>query len=71
MSTKVFNVTAVFALLMTLTACNDTADQPQVGGLNTADAKAVDDAAAKLDAENDLPPMPQAQPQTQAQTQAK
>lgn len=43
---------------LSLAACDDNADQVQSGGLNTADAKAVDEAAAKLDAENQLPPPP-------------
>lgn len=38
-----------------LCACNNAADQTAPGGINAADAKALDDAAAKLDAENQLP----------------
>jgi hypothetical protein len=50
------------AALLSLAACSDTADQTETGGLNAADAKAVDAAAAKLDEENQLPPAPQTLP---------
>ncbi len=48
--------------ILSLIACSDNADQVTTGGLNTADAKAVDAAAAKLDAENQLVPAQSAPP---------
>jgi hypothetical protein len=48
---------ALFAsIALLLSACSNTAEQTAPGGVNAADAKALDDAAAKLDAANQLPP---------------
>ncbi len=58
-SAKKYVTSLACASLLSLGACNDTADQTQTGGLNDADAKAVDAAAAKLDEENQLPAAPQ------------
>ena len=44
--------------LLLLGGCSDTADQTETGGLNAADAKSVDAAAAKLDEENQQPSKP-------------
>lgn len=38
-----------------LCACDNSAEQTAPGGINAADAKTLDNAAAKLDAANRLP----------------
>ncbi|MEP7350996.1 MAG: hypothetical protein ABI668_13745 [Sphingorhabdus sp.] len=42
---------AALTFVLTLTACGPSADKPGPGGVSTDDAQALDEAAAKLDAE--------------------
>lgn len=43
-------------LLLALNACSDGGNDPGPGGVSAEDAKALDEAAAKLDAETANPP---------------
>lgn len=47
--TKRFVLTLI--LIVTLGGCGDAENEPGPGGVSRADAQALDDAAAKLDAE--------------------
>jgi hypothetical protein len=49
---------APVALLFAFSACGDSATQSGPGGLTPDDARALDDAAAKLDAKALPPPAP-------------
>lgn len=48
--------TAAIVAILALSACDPGSDEQGVGGLSPDDAKALDEAAAKLDAENALVP---------------
>ncbi len=43
------------AAMLALSGCGDNAEQSLNGGVTPTDAKALDEAAAKLDAENQVP----------------
>ena len=49
------------AALLTLSSCGPAANDPGPGGVTVEDAEALDEAAAKLDAEREAAAVPQSQ----------